>query len=196
MLKRNTKVKLGKYFILFGFILIFVYLVFSLNSKLEEKRNIDIFFSNREPAFFETEKNNTMKNINSNYIAVLEIPKIKLKKGLYSYESSFNNVDQNITILEPFSVPSKDNSIFVLASHSGNSKVSYFKNLNKLSNGDSVIIYYNEIKYYYKIIDFYSEKKNGYISMPSFKNGKYIILTTCKDSLYQLIYIGKLVKEI
>ena len=196
MKKRKTKVKLGKCFIIFGFILIFIYLVFSLNDKLVEKRNIDNFIYNFDFVPSEIDTDIIIKNSNSNYIAVLEIPKLNLKKGLYSYESSYNNIDENITILEPFSVPSEDNSVFILASHSGDSRVSYFRNLDKLLIGDSVIVYYDDVKYYYRIIDFYLEKKNGFISMPSFNDGKYIILTTCKDSLNQLVYIGKLVKEI
>lgn len=193
--KEKIKVNLGKCFILFGFILILICLVFSLNGKLLEKRNINSFIYNFDFVPSEIDNSRIMKNSDSDYMAVLEIPKLNLKKGLYSYGSPSNNIDKNITILEPFSVPSEDNSVFILAAHSGNSKVSYFRNLDKLLNGDLVIVYYDEVKYYYRIIDFYLEKKNGFISMPSFNDGKYIILTTCKDSLNQLVYIGKLVNE-
>lgn len=196
MKKERNKIKLGKYFILLGSIIILIYILFCLISDASEKNKIDKIINNPDIEPVELNKPVVTQKIKEKYAAVLEIPKIGLKKGIYCYKSPLNNVDENITILKPFSTPSKDNSIFVLASHSGNSKVSYFKNLNKLLKGDLVIVYYNNTKYYYKIIDFYLEKKNGYISIPRLKEGKYIVLTTCKDSINQLIYIGKLSKEI
>lgn len=192
MVKEKISLKIGKSLIILGLILFFGYLVFSLSISSKDKESIESFISNIDNNSYVFSK----KSTNSNYIAVLEIPKINLKRGLYSYNSIYNDIDKNITILESSKMPNKENSTLVLASHSGNSRVSYFKDLNKLQNDNLVIVYYNDVKYFYKIIDFYTEKKNGFITKPDFKSGKYIILTTCWDSLNQLIYIGKLVKEV
>lgn len=196
MEKGKSRLVNGKVFIILGFILVFGYLVYSLSINLNEQIKINKVINNIDTDSHVLNEESTKKKIYLNYVAVLEIPKINLKKGLYNYNSIYNDVDKNIEILDNSKMPNKENSILILASHSGNSSVSYFKNLDKLLNGDSVIVYYNNVKYYYRIIDFYLEKKNGYISMPYFNDGKYIILTTCKDSLNQLVYIGKLIKEI
>lgn len=196
MEKGKSRLVNGKFFIILGFILVFGYLVYSLSINLNEQIKINKVINNIDTDSHVLNEESTKKKIYLNYIAVLEIPKINLRKGLYNYNSIYNDVDKNIEILDNSKMPNKENSILILASHSGNSSVSYFKNLDKLLNEDSVIVYYNNVKYYYRIIDFYLEKKNGYISMPYFNDGKYIILTTCKDSLNQLVYIGKLIKEI
>lgn len=196
MEKGKSRLVNGKFFIILGFILVFGYLVYSLSINLNEQIKINKVINNIDTDSHVLNEESTKKKIYLNYVAVLEIPKINLKKGLYNYNSIYNDVDKNIEILDNSKMPNKENSILILASHSGNSSVSYFKNLDKLLNEDSVIVYYNNVKYYYRIIDFYLEKKNGYISMPYFNDGKYIILTTCKDSLNQLVYIGKLIKEV
>lgn len=195
MEKGKSRLVNGKFFIILGFILVFGYLVYRLSINLNEQIKINKVINNIDTDSHVLNEESTKKKIYLNYVAVLEIPKINLKKGLYNYNSIYNDVDKNIEILNNSKMPNKENSILILASHSGNSNVSYFKNLDKLLNGDSVIVYYNNVKYYYRIIDIYLEKKNGYISMPYFNDGKYIILTTCKDSLNQLVYIGKLIKE-
>lgn len=73
---------------------------------------------------------------------VIEIPKMNLKKGLYDINSKYNNVDYNIQIIKESDMPNKENGNLILAGHNGNSNISYFDNLNTLSNGDSVFIFY------------------------------------------------------
>lgn len=196
MQKEKNSLIIGKFLIILGFVLVFGYLVFSLSINLNEQKKINKVINNIDIDSYVFNEDTNKKNDDLNYIAVLEIPKINLKKGLYSYNSIYNDVDKNIEILNVSKMPNKENSVLVLASHSGNSSVSYFKNLGKLQKNDLVIFYYNSVKYFYKIIDFYTENKSGFIDKPKFKSGKYIILTTCKDSLNQLVYIGKLVKEV
>ena len=129
-----------------------------------------------------------------NYIAVLEIPKINLKRGLVDPSSSSNNVGENIQILNPTSMPNEDNHTFILAAHSGSSQVAYFDDLNKLSNGDNVYVYYKNIKYIYKITNDYSEKKTGTIVIKKDSDESVIVLTSCSTSnTKQLVYIGKLI---
>ena len=130
---------------------------------------------------------------NDNYfIGVLEIPKIKLKRGFVNPFSSHNNIDENITILKPFMMPNEDNSTFILAAHSGNSNVSYFNNLSRLKNKDDVYIYYKKIKYRYEITDYYEEKKDGDIVIKNHNNIEKIVLTTCNGYNKQLVYVAEL----
>ena len=165
-----------------------------------ENENADIFIKETVNGSKKGEKEEKKSKANKviNYIAVLEIPKIKLKKGLVSPSSSDNNVGKNITILNPASMPDDDNHTFVLAAHSGSSKVAYFDDLNKLSNSDLVYVYYKNAKYIYKIKDNYSEKKTGSIIIQKDSNESVIVLTSCsKSNKRQLIYIGKLIgKEV
>ena len=70
-------------------------------------------------------------NTKLDYIAVLEIPEISLKKGLVSIESKYNDINYNIETLEGSVYPDKVGDLY-LAAHSGTSGISFFKNLYKL----------------------------------------------------------------
>ena len=100
--------------------------------------------------------------IEINYIAVIKIPKIGLEKGLASKGSYYNNVNRNIQILTESDMPDKEKGNVILAGHSGNSSVSYFRKLNKLENNDEVIISYNGRDYVYRMVNSYEIEKNGY----------------------------------
>ena len=129
------------------------------------------------------------------YIAFLEIPKIGLKRGLVSPLSSFNNVANNIEIIYPYEMPDVDGSTFILAAHSGNLDVSFFRNLRNLELNDLVYVYYNDERFVYRIIRYYEEKRTGYISIKKGENKNVIVLTTCKNKREQLIYIGALIER-
>ena len=94
-----------------------------------------------------TSINNQEDTHKSNYIAVLEIPEINLIEGLVPQDSPYNNIKYNIEILDGSTFPSQTNSILFLAAHNGNSPVSYFKNLEKLTKNSKVYLFYNGIKY-------------------------------------------------
>ena len=145
--------------------------------------------------YFHTRSTNKKSTLNNNYIGVLEIPKIGLKKGFVDPFSIHNNIGENITILKPYMMPNKKNSTFILAAHSGNSNISFFKDLYKLSIRDTVYIYYNNKKYIYEVVKYYEEDKKGTITIKDNNNIKKLILTTCKSFNKQLIYIAYL-KEI
>ena len=82
----------------------------------------------------------------------------------------------------------------ILASHSGNSPISYFKNLDLLNSGDVIKIIHNSFEYYYIIIDIYKIDKNGKFQYSN--ENKTICLVTCdkKNKHKQVVYKGKLVK--
>ncbi len=141
---------------------------------------------------------NNVKHIDyqKEYVGILEIPKIKLKRGFYNFDNKHNNVNENVTLINNSTMPDQDNSLLVLASHSGNSLISYFNKLDELELNDELDIYYLNQKYIYKIINIYEVDKNGKIEI-SKTNEKQLILTTCskKDKKKQLI-IKSVLKEI
>jgi len=138
--------------------------------------------------------NNNPKAI-YNYIAILEIPSINLKQGLVGKYSKYNDVKYNIQIIDGSNMPDAKNSNLILAAHSGNSQVAYFKNLKNLNDNEEVYIYYNGTKYIYKINNHYEVLKTGYIDLERDKTINAITLITCKDDDYQIIYLGYLINK-
>ena len=124
-----------------------------------------------------------------NYIAVVEIPKIKLVRGLVDKNDSLNNVDYNIQILKESTMPNVDYSNLYLAAHSGSSSVSYFKYLDRLIYNDEVYIYYQNIKYIYKVVKLYEIDKNGYAEIQRRGSTKHLILVTCIDGTEKQLVI-------
>lgn len=157
------------------------------NSKIEEYiKGVKIDSNNQVQT--EEQENNVINN-KIDYLMILEIPKINLKKGLYNINSKYNKVDYGIEILKESDMPNKDNSNLYLASHSGNSSISYFMYLNKLIIGDKVFVYYNGLKYEYIISNVYQKEKDGTIDVSSSTNNR-IFLITCVDDKKQIIYTG------
>ena len=178
--------------------IIMIYHFYSNEHKTElEDKSVDIFIKETVDIEKNKKREKEVKDKEIiNYIAVLEIPKISIKKGLVDPSSEKNNVGQNIQILNPSSMPDEENHTFILASHSGTSQVAYFKDLDKLSNEDLVYVYYKNTKYTYKIYKNYSEKKTGSIIIKKDGDESVIVLTSCsRSNTKQLIYIGKLINK-
>ena len=132
-----------------------------------------------------------------NYIAVIKIPKIGLEKGLASKGSYWNNVNRNIEILSESDMPDVENGNVILAGHSGNSGVSYFRKLNKLQNDDIVSIVYNGKEYKYKMVNSYEIAKNGYAHIVRNAEKSTLTLITCKHNTNkQIVVICELVEVI
>ena len=85
-------------------------------------------------------------------------------------------------------MPDHENSLLAIAAHSGNGRKSFFKDLDKLSINDEIIIYYNNNEYFYKINNIYEEEKDGTIEIKKDDYSK-LVLTTCnqKDKTKQII---------
>lgn len=130
------------------------------------------------------------------YMGVLELEKINVKRGFYSKQSRNNNVNKNIKILNESDMPDKENGNVIIAAHSGNSYVAFFKNLNKLNAGDIAKIYYEGKTYYYSLVNSYEINKNStaHIVRNAYKNT--LSLITCKSKTNkQIVFIFEL-KEI
>jgi len=132
-----------------------------------------------------------------NYVGILEIPKINLKQGFLDINSKYNHVDYNIAVIQTSTYPDVDKGNFILASHSGNSYISYFKHLYKLGVGDQAYIYYNDIKYTYEIVNIYNVEKTGKVAIYRNTNATCLTLITCtKDSdTEQTVYILELINK-
>ena len=115
-----------------------------------------------------------------------------MEKGIYNIDNPLNNVDKNIAVLRETIWPDQKNSHIILASHSGNSDISYFKKLNKLKINDEIYFYYNNKKYVYSINNIYEVEKRKYINLDLSNDD--ISLITCKGKNNQIIYHGKLNK--
>ena len=165
----------------------------------EESENVNIDFVDEEADEEETstsieEENQT--NIDNSqvyeyYIANLEIPKIDFSRGFYDKSSSLNKLYTNIKMLNESSYPDEDNGNVIIAGHSGNYFNSYFGNLWKLSIGDVAYINYKNIKYEYKIVNIYTEAKDGDVLIKRNPNKSVLTLITCTkdDETTQTIYI-------
>lgn len=192
--------------ILIGIFLIVISISFHLFDYINEVNHENINQEKIEEFFeIENKSEDTITNETTleenkqkdNFMAVLEIPKINLKRGIYDKSNINNNVDKNIVILNESILPSEEvNSHILLASHSGNSYISYFRNLYKLNLNDKVYFYYQGIKYIYEISDKYEIEKTGTIKL-SFDNHDDITLITCiNNTNKQLIYRGILIEKI
>lgn len=129
------------------------------------------------------------------YIGYVKIPKIELQHGFTDIDSKYNNVNRNIYVVPSSNYPNIINSNLILASHSGSSSISYFKNLYKLVVGDDIYINYDNKYYHYQITKIYTENKTGKVRITRNKKKTTLTLITCTkgDNNTQTIYICELV---
>lgn len=195
---KNKNNKTFKLIFIFIGVLLIIFGIISLFAHNKEVKTIYKVDDNSLNAYFNSQENTSSgysDNSNSNiikYIAVLEIPKINLKQGIPYPNSKDNNVDRNIMITENSSLPDKENGLMVLASHSGNSAISYFKSLYKLAKGDTFKIHYNNNIYEYEINNIYEIQKNGTLNVKRDTSKNTVILITCtkNNNKTQTVYVA------
>ena len=204
--KRKNKIKNKRYSILImiGVFFIFLgssYLIYNqYNNEKQDSINdglIEDYFK-VEDEIIETpqkeiEEEKPVPKEKIDYIAVLEIPKIKLKRGIVDKNSSYNNVNRNIYTLKETTMPDEeDNSHIMLASHSGNSYISYFKNLNKLNLNDEVYFFYKNNKYVYKVIKKYEVEKTGTVKLSKKSSSDITLITCVSGTNNQIVLVANL----
>lgn len=125
------------------------------------------------------------------YAGILEISKIGFSKGFYKKDSSLNNVKFNIKILPQSNYPDEDKGNVIIIGHSGNYNNSYFANLYKLAIDDTATIKYNNKTYTYKIVNIYTDKKDGTVTIYRDETKNCLTLITCTkdDETTQTIYV-------
>ena len=170
-------------------------IIIKLNNLIKvnsEKYEVNSYFNNYDE---EVSYKNNNKN-KEEYLGILEIKKIKLRKGFYKLNSNLNNVDKNIMIVSSSNMPDVNKGNLIFASHSGNSSVSYFRYLDKLDMEDIASIYYLGKKYDYKLINYYDVDKNGSVQIIKNNDINTLTLITCKKNTdKQTVFIFELIKE-
>lgn len=130
------------------------------------------------------------------YNAILSIPKINLRKGIYDIDDVRNNVEDNVMIDKNSIYPDNYPSNVILTAHSGISSKAYFDDLKFLDEDSLIEFYYNHVKYVYKIDHYYYVDKTGKIKLDYDYTKKTITLITCSNIDKQVVYIGYLIDEI
>lgn len=162
------------------------------NQLIEEFFEIEDIEDDSTNEIVEEEQTSTQEVVN--YIAILEIPKINLKRGLVDKNSSSNNVNRNIYTLKQTTLPDeKVNSHIILAAHSGNSYVSFFKNLKKLDMNDIINFYYKGIKYVYKVSNKYEIEKTGTAELMQSNKSDITLITCISGTKKQIVYVANLI---
>ena len=137
------------------------------------------------------------KSVTYNYIGILEINKLNLKRGFLNIESPYNNVNKNVTLIENSTMPDVENGNLILAAHSGNCWVCYFDKLYTLSVGDNASIIYNGYKYKYELKNIYNVAKTGVVEVKRDPNKTVLTLITCThgSDTEQTVYIFELINK-
>lgn len=166
-----------------------------LNIGKEETEAIKVDIDDEDTQ--EQPKQEEKKTSNYKYIGVLEIPKINIKRGFLNIKDKGNNVNKNLQVIKGSDMPNVKNGNLIIAAHSGNSYISYFKNLHKLSNDDVAYVYFNNIKYTYKVAGKYDAEKNGKVTIHRDNKKNTLTLITCSqtDKTKQIVYILELESE-
>lgn len=193
---------IGIFFFLFG-IFFFTYDYYQKEKqnniereKIEEFFEIDEQEEVQEELIPDNEKDSNNEVKEENYIGILEIPKINLKKGLVDKNSSSNNVDKNIYTLKETTLPDEQlNSHIILAAHSGNSYISYFRNLKKLDMKDRINFYYKGIKYIYEVTDKYEIEKTGTTELKITNKSDITLITCISGTNKQVVYVANLIDK-
>ena len=146
----------------------------------------------------EEPSNETKAKISKEYIGYLEIKKINLRQGFVSKNSRYNNVNYNIQLLGPSDYPDKSLGNVIIAGHSGNSYLGYFKNLYKLKLDDEATITYKGYIYTYKIVNIYNVPKVGKVKVVRDVHKTCLTLITCtyQSKTQQTVYILELTSKV
>lgn len=193
-LKRKSKSHLicGSLLVIVG-ILIFIFpIIYNKYQEKQEEIKLEYFFEVSTIDNYNVIKDTKQED----YIAVLEIPSINLKKGLYAIDSKNNNVNKNIEIIDSSDMPDITKGNFILAGHSGTGRIAFFDDLDKLIVDDTIIVYYKNIKYIYQINNIESIVKDGTIEIKR-EFESMITLTTCnqENKNEQLVITGILISK-
>lgn len=162
----------------------------------KEKDAIERYYIDDKEAVIDNGSTNDFKDnseVKSNskleYIAILKIPKIDLVRGLVDPKSHLNSINYNVEIIDGSDMPDKEKGNMILAAHSGNSRISYFRNLDKLKRNDKVTLDYNGITYNYKVVNIYDIEKTGSVNIVKNNDTTTLTLVTCRHNTNKQIII-------
>ena len=164
--------------------MIFCFMIYQKNvhiskSKVIKTENIERVENTARQISNEIEVKN---NNNDNILATLTIDKINLHENIYDINDKRNNVEEHVTILNNSKL--NNESLIILAAHSGNGKLAYFNRLDELKVRLSI----NNKELVYKVKKIEEQDKTGKIEIIK-SSEEQLILTTCSknDSSKQLV---------
>ncbi len=158
--------------------------IFYHQMEIKKEKQLRVFFQEKKEYGF---TGAVQDEKGEKYLGVIVIPKIDLKAGFYDKDSKYNSVEYGIQCIANSKMPNENGNL-ILASHSGSSAISYFKNIHFLKKNDFIYIYYKGVRYIYTVQFIYEEEKNGSITLPLVQNQSILTLTTCQQDK-QLILI-------
>ena len=192
--------KIGIILLVIGVFLLLSYFLYYGYKNKEEKENIELYIESTSVVEVEEQEEIIVEEVKNekqdstfwvDYKAILEIPKINLKKGMVESTKNFSSINYAISIDKSSNYPNEKGN-FILYAHSGNSKIAYFRNLNKLNVNDAVFVYYEGVKYSYQIINKYEIEKTGKMEVIRDSNRKLITMVTCiSNTNKQVVLIGE-----
>lgn len=196
--------KIGIYLVIIGITFFTFYFMYNKALDRQAQDNVDDYIKDTsvvtevidEVSVEENEEKQETNSNNINYTAILEIPKISLKRGVVDNTRNFNSINYAISVDNSSNYPNEKGN-FILYSHSGNSNIAFFNRLYKLEINDDIYVYYNGIKYHYSIFKKYDIEKTGKAKVINLKDNKYITLITCNQNKkgYQIVIEGKIIDE-
>ena len=129
-------------------------------------------------------------NIKEEIFGILQIDKINLEGVIYKKNSKKNDVNKNIYLANA------DTNKIVLAAHSGNSLISYFKDLVKLNKGDQIVFIKDDSKKTYEVFKIELVDKTGILKLVNYRY-PILCLITCDKSNKdkQIVYYTRLLKN-
>lgn len=202
-LQKNAKIILSILFIFLGLFLLTYNYFGSIKSEVFNEKNIELL--NQNIVLPEEVKNvdendsadeTTTTEVNSNgYIGYLDVPSVNIKRGFTSLDSEYNKLNYNIILVGGSTMPDVKNGNLILAGHNGNSKVGFFRNLYKLSDGAHAYVTYNGKVYDYLYKEQYNVPKVGTINIKRNADATTLTLITCHrtDDTLQVVYLFELV---
>lgn len=148
-----------------------------------------------ETPVVQEEKKQTKPIDYSKYTGVLEIPKIRLKRGFYSVGNKYNDIKYNVTMINGSTTPDVSGGNLVLAAHSGDAYISYFAYLYKLNVGDQAFVTYGGNTYKYQIVNIYNVPKTGAVTIHRNLDRTTLTLITCtkNSDTEQTVYIAEMI---
>lgn len=200
---KSRLIAIGLLLIIFGISLIAFDALSNINVNNLENKAIEEYYENEEIL---NDENDIIEDITINeevnqtskieYVGVLTIPKINLKRGLVNPNSYLNDVKYNVQFLDESAMPDELYGNVILAAHSGNARVSYFKDLDKLDIEDEVVIDYNNKSYVYTVVNKYEVEKTGKVNIVRNRTSNTLTLITCiHNSSKQIVIICELVSS-
>lgn len=181
--KKNKYRLIGILFVVIGIIVCIIPIFLKSKEQKEMNAQIDSFLeSPSSPSRTSDVVLSPPIEEEETFLMVLEIPKVNLRRGIYSKDSKWNSIEYNVTILEESNFPDEEYGNVILAAHNGPADIAYFNQLHQLEVGDMAYVYYNGIKYGYGVSDIYDVAKDGTVEISRNQNLNTLTLITCKKN--------------